>query len=175
MHIQQLQISFDAREDRLLLRIATAEREEIRVALTRRLVKALWPQLQRMLTGHLATESEEPDTIEMQDALAAPAAPASAADAFAESFEGEKRSHPLGKTPLLAMESRLQAIDGPACRIMLGEIRARKVSFECDRDLLLALCAMIRATVDKADWNLDLDALTRAAETAAPDVAPTLH
>jgi hypothetical protein len=176
MLIQQLQISFDAREDRLLLRIATAEREEIRVALTRRLVKTLWPHLVRMLAGHLAGEPAASDAIEMSDGTVPTDAP-QGAGSYTEPFDGDKLSFPLGIEPVLAMESRLQAIDGPACRIMLGEIRARKVSFECDRELLLALCAMIRATVDKADWHLDLDALPQAADavTPPPDGSPTLH
>jgi hypothetical protein len=74
------------------------------------------------------------------------------------------------------MESRLQPLDGPICRVMLGEARARKVSFDCDRDLMEALCAMIRASVDKAEWNLDLDALP-ATETldASAEPTPTLH
>jgi hypothetical protein len=167
MHIQQLQISFDAREDRLLLRIATEEREEIRVALTRRLVKVLWPHLMRMLDGHLgAVESDHVAT-----------APSPAAGRFDAVYDEDKLSHPLGIEPVLAMESRLQAIDGPACRITLGEIRARKVSFECDRDLLLALCTMIRATVNKAEWDLDLDALPFPEDTPSPPpvVTPTLH
>jgi len=171
MHIQQLQISFDAREDRLLLRIATEEREEIRVALTRRLVKVLWPHLVRMLDGHLA--GVEDDVAISEE----PSSPSPASGRFDAPYDEDKLSHPLGIEPVLAMESRLQAIEGPACRIMLGEVRARKVSFECDRELLLALCTMIRATIARADWDLDLDALPLPDEPHAPnpDATPTLH
>ena len=159
MQIQQLQVSFDAREDRLLLRIATAEREEILVALTRRLVKALWPYLQKMLNGHLGG-SASPRPMLPGATASNPDAPKGLGTAsFSEPYQDKDLSHPLGIIPLLAMESRLQPIDGPACRISLGEIKARKVSFDCDRDLMEALCAMIRATTDKAGWDIDLDTL----------------
>ncbi len=171
MQIQQLQVSFDAREDRLMLRISTAERDEFRVALTRRLIRVLWPYLQRMLNGHLAGEST-PQPIATADGESG----AKLGGSFNEAFDEAELSHPLGTAPIVATESRLQPIDGPACRVMLGELRARKVSFDCDRDLLMALCAMIRATVDKAEWNLDLDALPVPAESAPePDATPTLH
>ncbi len=176
MQIQQLQVSFDAREDRLLLRISTAEREEILVALTRRLIKALWPYLQKMLNGHLGG-ADAPKPIVPSPAPSNAAPPQDlGAGSFAEPYQGDDLSHPLGLAPVLAMESRLQPIDGPACRISLGEIKARKVSFDCDKDLMQAFCAMIRATVDKAGWDLDLDALAVNESTeGAPDATPTLH
>ncbi|QID17844.1 hypothetical protein G3580_09440 [Nitrogeniibacter mangrovi] len=168
MQIKQLQVNFDAREDRLMLRIATAERDEIAVALTRRLIKVLWPFLQRMLEGHLAAESGTETEETLQATLGA--------GSFSEPFDEDDLSHPLGTDPVLAMESRLQPIDGPACRIMLGEIRGRQVSFDCDRDLLEALCAMIQATVEQADWDLDLAALALPEPTVVePDASPTLH
>ena len=169
MQIQQLQVAFDARADRLTLRIATAEREEVQVALTRRLVKALWPHLQRMLEGHLAgTDVAAP--------IADASTPAVDRGSYAAPYDDADLAHPLGVEPLLAMESRLQPVDGPLCRVMLGEVRARQVTFDCDRDLMLALCAMIRATVDKADWGLDLDALGAAVTPAVPsENTPTIH
>lgn len=176
MQIQQLQVSFDAREDRLLLRISTAEREEIRVALTRRLIKALWPYLQKTLNGHLGGASA-PKPIVPAPAPSNVTPPKDlGAGTFTEPYQEDDLSHPLGTDPVLAMESQLQPIDGPACRISLGEIKARKVSFDCDRDLMEAFCAMIRATVDKAGWDLNLDTLSlQATGSDETDTTPTLH
>ncbi|MCZ4306778.1 hypothetical protein O4G98_18765 [Zoogloeaceae bacterium G21618-S1] len=168
MQIQQLQVAYDARADRLLLRIATAQREGISVLLTRRFIKALWPGLQRMLTSHLA-----------KPAPGTQASPASDAGTFQTPFDDRKLSHPLGTEPLLAAESRLEPLEGPLCRIMLGETRARQVSFDCDQNLMQALCAMIRGTVAKAEWDLPLDDLPLPdTPTPAPtpsDVPPTVH
>ena len=47
--IDQLQLRFDAEQDRLLLRVNTADREEFRLWLTRRMVARLWPALRSAL------------------------------------------------------------------------------------------------------------------------------
>jgi hypothetical protein len=169
MQIQQLQVAYDARADRLLLRIATAQREGINVLLTRRLIKALWPGLQRMLNSHLAKAAPGIPVAKPTDA----AEPGS----FQTPFDDSNLSHPLGAEPLLATESRLEPIEGPLCRVMLGETRARQVSFDCDQNLMQALCAMIRGTVTKAEWDLSLDTLPLpdAATPAPTDIPPTVH
>ncbi|MEZ5627786.1 MAG: hypothetical protein R3E34_09690 [Rhodocyclaceae bacterium] len=166
MQIQQLQVAYDARADRLLLRIATAQREEIGVLLTRRLLKALWPGLQRMLNSHLSRKVPGTRTAE-----------ADASGTFKAPFDETDLAHPLGTEPLLATESRLEPLEGPLCRIMLGETRARQVSFDCDKALMQALCAMIRGTVAKADWDLHLDdlPLPEAVTPAPTDIPPTVH
>ncbi len=169
MQIQQLQVAYDARADRLLLRIATAQREEISVLLTRRLVKALWPGLQRMLNSHLANPAPGMPAAESRNTADA--------GTFQAPFDDSNLSHPLGTEPLLAAESRLEPIEGPLCRIMLGETRARQVSFDCDQNLMQALCAMIRGTVVKAEWDLPLDDLPLP-DTATPtpsNLPPTVH
>ena len=188
MQIAQLQVAFDPRTDRLMLRIASQAQEEFRIALTRRLVKALWPHLQRMLESHLAaaTPTEAPNSSAGAEApadepTAAPPqgeADAAGAGTYNEPFDDSNLTHPLGTEPLLAMESRLQPRKGAICRVMLGELRARQVTFDCDRELMQALCAMIRATVDKAEWNLDLDTLAKPAETDSTkvrNISSTLH
>ncbi len=191
MQIAQLQVAFDPRADRLIMRIASQAQQEFRIALTRRLIKALWPHLQRMLEGHLAAASPEASPASANTAPASttpaadPAQPAQQNEAAAEGagtynepFDDSNLTHPLGTEPVLAMESRLQPRKGAICRVMLGEMRARQVTFDCDRELMLALCAMIRATVDKADWNLDLDTLAKPAETGSTtvrNISSTLH
>ena len=184
MQIAQLQVAFDPRADRLLMRIASQTNEEFRVALTRRLVKALWPHLQRMLESHLAEASPAAPSDAPTQAAEPAKAPqpneetAAGTGTYSEPFDDSKLTHPLGDEPVLAMESRLQPRKGPICRVMLGEVRARQVTFDCDRELMLALCAMIRATVDKAEWNLDLDALAKPPESdrvTTKKISPTLH
>ncbi len=54
MNIHQLQLAFDAAEDRLLFRLSTTAGEEFRVFLTRRFVKMLWPHLVRTMDAGVA-------------------------------------------------------------------------------------------------------------------------
>ena len=56
--LHQLTLTFDPIEDRILLRIGTAENTEYRLWLTRRFVKVLWKALMKNLDQTL--EFEEP-------------------------------------------------------------------------------------------------------------------
>ena len=45
MRLHQLKVDYDAEQDRLLMLVATSEGMELRLSLTRRFVKLLWPLL----------------------------------------------------------------------------------------------------------------------------------
>jgi len=45
MRLHQLKVDYDAEQDRLLMLVATNEGVELRLSLTRRFVKLLWPLL----------------------------------------------------------------------------------------------------------------------------------
>jgi hypothetical protein len=48
MRLHQLKVDYDAEQDRLLMLVATSEGMELRLALTRRFVKLLWPLLVKL-------------------------------------------------------------------------------------------------------------------------------
>ena len=48
MRLHQLKVDYDAEQDRLLMLVATSEGVELRLALTRRFVKLLWPLLVKL-------------------------------------------------------------------------------------------------------------------------------
>ena len=53
MRLQQINVEYSAEQDRLLMRIGTSEGSEMRLSLTRRYVKLLWPLLVRLAEEHL--------------------------------------------------------------------------------------------------------------------------
>jgi hypothetical protein len=53
MNIHQLSVTYQAEQDRILVRVNTTASEEMRLWLTRRLMLGLWPLLSRLLTEHL--------------------------------------------------------------------------------------------------------------------------
>ena len=61
MNIHQLSLLHDPIQDRILLRISTTEREEIRLWLTRRLTLGLQPYLKRASVDLIAKEAS-PET-----------------------------------------------------------------------------------------------------------------
>src|SRR2546427_11249906 len=48
MRLHQVRVEYDAEQDRLIMLVATSEGVELRLALTRRFVKLLWPLLVKL-------------------------------------------------------------------------------------------------------------------------------
>jgi hypothetical protein len=53
MQIHQLSVSYQAEQDRLLLRVSSTNGQEMRLWLTRRLMLGLWPLISRLQTEQL--------------------------------------------------------------------------------------------------------------------------
>ena len=53
MQIHQLSVSYQAEQDRLLLRVSSTSGQEMRLWLTRRLMLGLWPLISRLQTEQL--------------------------------------------------------------------------------------------------------------------------
>ena len=148
MQISQLQVANDSVQDRLILRIATQANEEIRVFFTRRFLRELWPHLATMLGGHLAQQP----TLVIEADSAAPQPPT-----FEQPFRDDNPTYPLGSTPLLASEATLEPAGDGLARLVLREGRERSFNFNLNADLLQALCAMLRAASEQAQWEMALD------------------
>ena len=83
MQIHQLNLKFDAEQDRLLVRINTSTQIELRLWLTRRLTVGVLPMLRRLVTRQL----EKGDSAATQDDAAS--STTSAASARVREFLGE--------------------------------------------------------------------------------------
>jgi len=164
MQIHQLQVANDSVQDRLLLRIGTGSNEEIRVHITRRFLRELWPGLAAMLAGHLQARP----VLNKPDAASDQTAPAG----FDQPFRTDNPIYPLGSKPLLASEAVLEPAGDGVARLTLREGRERSFNLQLNAELLQALCAMLRATSEQAKWDLPLDYGPPAA--IAPAAAKTL-
>ena len=149
MSIHQLQIAFDAVQDRLVLRVATTANEEIRAHLTRRFVREIWPHLMRVLNGHLggAMPSSRGPAADQARGTTAPSA----------SPSGRQAHPPAGQ--LAAVGGRMP--DRGAKRGPLpprtARARERSLVLDLDKNLTEVFCSMLRAAVKVADWDLTLD------------------
>lgn len=155
MQIRQLQVAHDAVQDRLVLRVGTQSREEIRIFFTRRFLREMWPGL----AGQLAA----PATAQ----AAGTAAPGNAT--FSEPFAEDNPTFPLGSTPLLASEATIEPIAEGGCKLTLREGRERSINLNLNGELLQALCAMFRAACEKAGWDLALSYESPAAPAPVAD------
>jgi hypothetical protein len=159
MNIHQLSLTHDALQDRLLLRINTTAKEELRVWLTRRLALGLQPHLQRMgldvlsPQASLQTPVQNEQTRQMlaefkqQENL-------SKAD-FATPYE-EADTLPLGADPLLITDIQMNPqADGSivlAFQEKLGPPPHRGFQAKVRADLIVGLQHLLRDAIVKADW-----------------------
>ena len=162
MQLRQFNIRYDPREDRLVLRLNTADRRELRFFLTRRFVGLLWPVFRKLLHRDQARRNPA--------AVAGPAAEAlvdferervMAAGNFREPFAESPVEYPLGETPVLL--TRIQVKSGPdGDRLCLHPDRGAGVEFPARPQLLHTLTRLVRDAALGADWKMDLP------ESAAP-------
>ena len=160
MQIRQLQVACDQVQDRLLLRISSQDDEEYRIWLTRRFLRDLWPHLARLAGKQAAT------TPIMGEA------PADDAANFEQPFSDENATFPLGSTPLLSSEVKVDTLSDGTFNLIFREARERSFQLAVNAELLQTLCALLRAGAEHAQWNLALDdAPAPASLTPAIDIS----
>lgn len=148
MQVSQLQVSTDNVQDRLVLRVATQVNEEYRIFFTRRFLRELWPLLTSTLTGHLGQRPALPPE---------PDATSGATTSFEQAFREDNPCYPLGSRPLLVSQATLEPAGEGLARLTLREGRERSFELALSADMLQALCAMLRAASEQAQWEIALD------------------
>jgi hypothetical protein len=178
VEIQQMQIRYDAAADRLLWQLRTARDELYAVWLTRRMVKALWPPFQHLVTQagiqqvlpHASAANMVP---EARDMLAQQARdrPLPSAD-FSQPFNAEGTTRPLGEQPMLPVGADLgPAAKGRGLMMRLRESSGRSMELQVSPDLATALSRLLEQGVAAADWGLEIAPVRPpAAQPAAPPV-----
>jgi len=145
MQIRQLQIANDHLQDRLVLRVATQADEEYRVWLTRRFLRELWPHLAALL-GKVSTPAPTMAEVEVTEQ-----------PSFEQPFSDDNATYPLGSSPLLTSEIKFDSLSDGNFSLTFREGRERSFQLGLTPDLLQALCAMLRAGAEQAQWDLALD------------------
>jgi hypothetical protein len=166
--IAQVQITFVAAEDRLLLRFATDQQEEFRFWLTRRFVKALRPNLGQSLTQqpHIKTQAN-PDArrelvkLEHEQAVAE-------AD-FKTPFRDAAKTLPLGEPPMLLTRFQLRPAVNDTITLSLGQENGVGIDLALNSRLLHSVVALVDTAILSAEWGL-ASATPRTAEAPADSV-----
>jgi hypothetical protein len=156
MRLHQLKIDYDAESDRLLMQIATSEQSEVRLALTRRFVKLLWPLLVR-LAEEASPKIRTQANPEARKALLGLEHELAVTKAdFSKPYDGETLSKPLGEAPILL--SRIQTghdRDGQPV-VALHPSQGQGITLTFDSVLLHSVCRLLQAAVKKSDWDMEL-------------------
>ena len=166
MKLHQLKVDYDAEQDRLLMLIAASEDVELRLWLTRRYVKLLWPLLVKLAeeaSPRIRTQAN-PEArkallgIEHQQAV-------QKAD-FSKAYAEQPRNTPLGAEPPLL--GRIQTgRDRKGLPVLaLHPAEGQGVTLTLDSVLLHSLCRLLQSAVKKSGWDLELK--LPGAESPAP-------
>ena len=155
--LQQLKVDYNAEQDRLLMLIAASDAVELRMWLTRRFVKLLWPLLVKLAeeaSPRIRTQAN-PEArkallgIEHQQAV-------QKAD-FSKAYEASKsRNMPLGEEPLLL--GRIQTGHDRKGQPVLAmhPAECQGVTLTLDAVLLHSVCRLLQAAVKKSGWDMEL-------------------
>lgn len=154
MTIRQVQLAYEQEQDRLLLRLATADRSEFRFWLTRRLVKRLWGVLSQMLEWDAAVAHADAAA---RAALLAFQQEKHAGQAdFKKPFAGDAVHFPLGPEPVLVGRVSAQPREGGFAILSLLPMRGKGIDIALDPRLLHLIVNLLRQAVGRSDWDLPL-------------------
>ena len=156
MKLRQLKIDFVAGEDRLLMQLATSEGAELRLWLTRRFVKLLWPllvQLAEDASPRIKTQANPEArkallSLEHEQAV-------SRAD-ISKPYEADPLTMPLGAEPLLLARIQTGRDPGGLPVMALHPAEGQGLTLSFDSVLLHSVCRLLQAAVSKTDWEIDL-------------------
>ncbi len=149
--IQQINIGYNAAEDRLLLKIGMSDDIELNVWLTRKVVKALWQLLQDTnLVAAVAPDVHSPQAQELLQSFAKE----SAAQKLDFSEEYKKRSAVNNEEVFLAQDCHVVKIGNELPTLELVCTNGQTVKVALNQDLSLALINMLQLVVKEAAWDL---------------------
>ena len=175
MKLHQLKVEYDAEQDRLVMLVATSEAVELRLALTRRFVKLLWPLLVKLAeeaSPRIRTQAN-PDArrallgLEHEHAV-------SKAD-FTKPYDAGEASRPLGDAPLLLARIQTGHDRNGQPVVALHPSTGQGITLSFDSVLLHSVCRLLQSAVKKSDWDMELKLPGTEAAEAGERPARTLN
>src|SRR5258708_7252359 len=156
MRLHQLKVEYDAEQDRLIMLVATSEAMELRLAMTRRFVKLLWPLLVKLAeeaSPRIRTQAN-PEArkallgLEHEHAV-------SKAD-FSKPYDAGESELPLGETPLLLARIQTGHDRNGQPVVALHPAQGQGLTLSFDSVLLHSGCRLLQAAVKKRDGDMEL-------------------
>ena len=173
MQIHQLQVSFDPIEDRLRMRLSTTAGEEIRLFLTRRFVRLLWPEMIKQMEASAAVKAPAPAA--RREVVAFEREKAISETDFSTPFQEPQtaaRQFPLGEAPFIATRGQIRVERPGAYRLTLDPQTGRGIELGLDDRLMHSLCRLIEAAARGAQWDLPFFPAEPASAPGAAEAAP---
>jgi hypothetical protein len=155
--IQQLNLSYSAEQDRLLLRVGLADNSELLVWLTYRITKQLW----RMLNSetHLPTATSIQAETSPEQAVEQFNQEMQAAETLQKldfSTEYQPRKDVVNDGAMLAISLVLIAYNEKPPTLEIPCLEGVTVRINLNQELILALCNMLQLSTKEATWDLGI-------------------
>ena len=169
MNIHQIQMAYDQRQDRILLRLSTREHTEFRFWLTRRFVKRLWALLLKMLeqdeSFRTLSEAARRALLGMQHESFVEAGD------FSKAYEDAARDMPLGPEPVLLATAKGK-VDGKGTQTLsLHPAAGQGIDLGLNSKLLHMVVKLLRDAVSRSDWDIRIALSSGSGQPAAMDPA----
>lgn len=172
--IEQMQLKFDPQQDRLLLRVNSLDKQQLRFWLTRRIVKRLLPPLIELLRKAAAGDRSD-------DAKAAAAlfefeqqVVREQVD-FVSEFADDASTLPLGEDGLLVETVSLTTHEGGDISVKLANKAHTSATLRLNEKLLHSLFAILRQALAVADWDIPTAPATDITATREPQKPSLMH
>lgn len=180
MNLEQLHLAYQINEDRILLRMAFAAmtknddskngntadapgdiqtKQEIRVFITRRLLKSLWPVMMQALTTQVTLDrpeaafaSQDLASMQYQQDI----------NMIAESgnfnipYDDQQKAMPLGEAPGLVKELHFHLNAHRPLHIQISLFDGNQIDMHVPSSILHGLCKLLQDAAREADWDLQL-------------------
>lgn len=156
MRLHQLKVDYDAEQDRLLMLVGASDGVEVRLALTRRFVKLLWPLLVKLAEEASPRIRTQPHPEARKALLGMEHEHAISRADFSRPYDAVPRNTPLGAAPLLL--ARIQTGQDGSGRpvVALHPSEGQGITLTLDAVLLHSVCRLLQSAVKKSDWDMEL-------------------
>ena len=153
--LHQIGVTYDAVQDRLVLRISSTDKTEWRLALTRRFVRLLWRALVGILEKHPDIRADlMPRVKEAMLAMQHQAAVQSAD--MGKAYAEDNRNLTSNTGPQLVTAARVTAKGESHTELHFRTAAGTDLRFVIDKTRLHAFCHLLVKSAVGAEWNLPL-------------------
>ena len=169
--LHQFQMAFVAEQDRMLLRISTRDKAELRLWMTRRVVRLLWRALLKMI--QVGPEKDTPIEARNREAILHIEHQSAVEQAVFETpFQEAAISYPLGDEGVLVTHLQISRKPKGACTLKLSPKQGKGITMNLDDKLMHSFMEMLIDSSMRAEWDLELKLPASKSTTSADESLP---
>jgi hypothetical protein len=156
MRLHQIKIDYEPGEDRLLMLISAQGGVELRMWLTRRFIKLLWPLLVKLAEEASPKIRSQANPEARRALLGLEHEQAVARADFTREYDSAGSERPLGDAPLLLASIQTGQDRNGQPILALRPPEGQGITLTLDSVLVHSLCRLLQAAVKKSDWDMEL-------------------